>query len=148
MPDSAICGPIDFVLLEFPDDANTKACGDAIMDLIERGVIRLLDILVVRKALDGSFSGVDLTDVTSAGIGGFTAFEGARSGLVHNDEVSAAVEVMQPGTMAALIVFENTWAAPFVGAVLDAGGELIASQRIPAPDVLEALERLEATQGV
>ena len=148
MPDSAVGGPIDFVLLEFPDDANTKACGDAIMDLVDRGVIRLLDILVVRKALDGSFSGVDLTDVTSAGIGGFTAFDGARSGLVHDDEMSAAVEVMQPGTMAALIVYENTWAAPFVGAVLDAGGELIASQRIPAPDVLEALERLETTQSV
>jgi len=73
---------------------------------------------------------------------------GARSGLVHDDEMSAAVEVMQPGTMAALIVYENTWAAPFVGAVLDAGGELIASQRIPAPDVLEALERLETTQSV
>jgi hypothetical protein len=148
MPDSAICGPIDFVLLEFPDDADTKACGDAIMDLVKRGVIRLLDILVIRKALDGSYSGVDLTDVTSAGVGGFTAFEGARSGLVHDDEVSSAVEVMQPGTMAALIVFENTWAAPFVGAALDAGGELIASQRIPAPDVLEALDRLEATQSV
>ena len=148
MPDSAVGGPIDFVLLEFSEDADTKACGDAIMDLIKRDVIRLLDILVIRKALDGSFSGVDLTDVTSAGIGGFTAFDGARSGLVHNDEVSAAVEVMQPGTMAALIVYENTWAAPFVGAVLDAGGELIASQRIPAPDVLEALERLETTQSV
>jgi hypothetical protein len=148
MPDSAVGGPIDFVLLEFSEDADTKACGDAIMDLIKRDVIRLLDILVIRKALDGSFSGVDLTDVTSAGIGGFTAFDGARSGLVHDDEMSAAVEVMQPGTMAALIVYENTWAAPFVGAVLDAGGELIASQRIPAPDVLEALERLETTQSV
>lgn len=148
MPDSAACGPIDFVLLEFPDDANTKACADAIMDLIKRDVIRLFDILVVRKALDGSYSGVDLTDVTPAGIGGFAAFEGARSGLIHDDDLSAAVEVMQPGTMAVLIVFENTWAAPFVGAVLDAGGELIASQRIPAPDVLEALDRLEATQSL
>ena len=148
MPDSAVGGPIDFVLLEFSEDADTKACGDAIMDLIKRDVIRLLDILVIRKALDGSFSGVDLTDVTSAGIGGFTAFDGARAGLMHDDEMSAAVEVMQPGTMAALIVYENTWAAPFVGAVLDAGGELIASQRIPAPDVLEALERLETTQSV
>jgi len=148
MPDSAVGGPIDFVLLEFSEDADTKACGDAIMDLIKRDVIRLLDILVIRKALDGSFSGVDLTDVTSAGIGGFTAFDGARSGLVHDDEMSAAVEVMQPGTMAALIVFENTWAAPFVGAVLDAGGEMIASQRIPAPDVLEALDRMDATQSI
>ena len=147
MPDSAACGPIDFVLLEFPDDADTKSCADAIMNLIKRDVIRLFDILVIRKALDGSYSGVDLTDVTPAGIGGFAAFEGARSGLIHNDDLSAAVEVMQPGTMAALIVFENTWAAPFVGAVLDAGGELIASQRIPAPDVLEALDRLDATQS-
>ena len=147
MPDSAACGPIDFVLLEFPDDADTKSCADAIMNLIKRDVIRLFDILVIRKALDGSYSGVDLTDVTPAGIGGFAAFEGARSGLIHNDDLSAAVEVMQPGTMAALIVFEKTWAAPFVGAVLDAGGELIASQRIPAPDVLEALDRLDATQS-
>jgi len=145
---SGAIGPIDFLLLEFPGDADTKACADALMDLVERDTVHLFDLLVIRKALDGSFSGVDLTDVTSAGVGGFTAFEGARSGLVHDDEVSAAVEVMQPGTTAALIVFENTWAAPFVGAVLDAGGELIASQRIPAPDVLEALERLEATQGV
>ena len=57
MPDSAACGPIDFVLLEFPDDANTKACADAIMDLIKRNMIRLYDILVIRKALDGSYSG-------------------------------------------------------------------------------------------
>ena len=148
MPDSVACGPIDFVLLEFPDDADTKACADAMMNLIERSVIRLFDILVIRKAANGSYSGMDLTDVTPAGVGGFTAFEGARSGLIHNDDVSAAVEAMQPGTMAALIVFENAWAAPLVAAVLDAGGELIASQRIPAPNVLEALERLEATQNV
>ena len=148
MPDSVACGPIDFVLLEFPDDADTKACADAMMNLIERGVIRLFDVLVIRKALDGSYSGVDLTDVTPAGVGGFTAFEGARSGLIDNDDVSAAVAAMQPGTMAALIVFENAWAAPLVAAVLDAGGELIASQRIPAPNILEALERLEATQNV
>ena len=131
MPEQT-AGPIDFVLLEFPEDADTKACADAIMDLVKRGLVRLFDILVIRKALDGSYSGMDLTDVTPEGICGFTAFAGAQSGLIHNDDVGAAVEVMQPGTMAALIVFENTWAAPFVGAVLDAGGEMIASQRIPA----------------
>ena len=147
MPDQAASGPIDFVLLEFPEDADTKACSDAIMDLVERDLVRLYDVLVIRKALDGSYSGVDLTDVTSAGVGGFTVFEGARSGLIHTDEVNTAAEVMQPGTMAALIVFENTWAAPFVRAVMDAGGELIASQRIPAPDVIEALERLETAQS-
>ena len=148
MPDAVACGPIDFVLLEFPDDADTKACADALMDLVERGMIQLFDILVIRKSLNGSYSAVDLTDVTPTGIGGFTAFQGARSGLIHDDDLRAAVEAMQPGTVAALLVFENSWAAPLVGAVLDAGGELIASQRISAPDVLEALERLEATQSV
>jgi hypothetical protein len=80
MPNKAAVGPIDFVLLEFPGDADTKACADAIMDLVERGTIRLYDLLVIRKALDGSFSGVDLTDVTPSGVGGFHAFGGARSG--------------------------------------------------------------------
>ena len=149
MPDQrqAAFGPVDFVVLEFPADADTKGCADAIMDLVERGVIRLYDLLVIRKALDGSYSGVDLTDVTSAGVGGFTAFEGARSGLIHDDELRTAAEVVQPGTMAVLIVFENTWAAPFVAAARDAGGELIASQRIPAPQVLEALDRLDASHA-
>ncbi|MFC5949060.1 DUF6325 family protein [Pseudonocardia lutea] len=144
MPEQTTAGPIDFVLLEFPDDADTKACGDILMDLVRRDVVRLYDLLLIRKALDGSYSGIDLTDVTSAGVGGFTAFEGARSGLLHDDDVRAVAEMMRPGSMAALLLYENTWAAPFVGAVLEAGGELVASQRIPAPDVLEAVERLEA----
>jgi uncharacterized membrane protein len=144
MPEQTTAGPIDFVLLEFPDDADTKACGDVLMDLVRRDVVRLYDLLLIRKALDGSYSGIDLTDVTSAGVGGFTAFEGARSGLLHDDDVRAVAEMMRPGSMAALLLYENTWAAPFVGAVLEAGGELVASQRIPAPDVLEAVERLEA----
>lgn len=143
MPDNAF-GPIDFVLLEFPGDADTKACADALMDLVERGTIRLYDLLVIRKALDGSYSGVDLTDVTPSGIGGFHAFGGAQSGLIGDDDVSKAAAAMQPGTAAALIVFENAWAAPFVGAALDAGGEVIASERIPAVDVIAALDRLEA----
>jgi uncharacterized membrane protein len=144
MPDQTTPGPIDFVLLEFPEDADTTACGDALMDLVRRDVVRLYDLLVIRRHPDGSYSGIDLTDVTSGGVGGFTAFDGARSGLIHDDDVRAAAEVMRPGSLAVLALFENTWAAPLVGAVLDAGGELVASQRIPAPDVIEAVERLEA----
>jgi uncharacterized membrane protein len=143
MPNQVAVGPIDFVLLEFPGDADTKACADAIMDLVERGSIHLYDLLVIRKALDGSFSGVDLTEVTPSGVGGFHVFGGARSGLIGDDDVSKAAEAMQPGTMAVLIVFENAWAAPFVAAAMDAGGEMIASERIPAQDVIDALDRLE-----
>ena len=143
MPAQNAFGPVDFVLMEFPGDADTKACAAAIMDLVERGVIRVYDLLVIRKALDGSYSGMDLTDVTAEGVGGFTAFAGARSGLIGDQDISEAAGVMQPGTMAALIVFENTWAAPFVAAALDAGGEVIASQRIPATDVIAALDQLD-----
>ncbi|MFR9801729.1 DUF6325 family protein [Pseudonocardia sp. RS010] len=143
MQDQMVAGPVDFVLVEFPDDADTKACGDALMDLVRRDVVRLYDVLVIRKALDGSYSGLDLTDVTSSGIGGFSVFDGARSGLLHDDDVRAVAELMRPGSTAAVLLYENTWAVPLVGAVLDAGGELIASQRIPAPDVIEALNRLE-----
>src|SRR3954453_19155954 len=103
MPDQVACGPIDFVLLEFPEDIDGKACVDAVMDSVNRGVIRLYDVLVIRKALDGSSAGIDLADVTPAGVGGFTAFEGARSGMIHDDDVSAVAEVMRPGTIAALI---------------------------------------------
>jgi hypothetical protein len=148
MPDQAAAhGPIDFILLEFPEEADTKACAEAIMDQVRRGVIRVYDVLLMRKALDGSYSAVEFSDVSTAGVGGFSVFEGARSGLIHDDDLREAVEVVQPGTMAALIVFENTWAAPFASAASEAGGELIASQRIPAPDLIEALERLEAGQS-
>jgi hypothetical protein len=136
-------GPIDFVLLEFPGDADTKACATALMDLVERDVIHLYDLLVIRKAVDGSYSGVDLTDVTPEGIGGFTTFAGARSGLIGDQDIRTAAEVLQPGTMAALIVFENTWAAPFVAAALDAGGDLIASHRVPATELIAALDELD-----
>ena len=146
MPDRGAFGPVDFVLLEFPAEADTKAGADALMDLVDRGTIRLYDLLVIRKAADGSYSGVDLTDVTSAGVGGFHAFGGARSGLIGGDDVSRAAAAMQPGTTAVLIVFENAWAVPFVGAVLDAGGEVIASQRIPAVDVMAAVDRLDAAR--
>ncbi|GAB1640713.1 DUF6325 family protein [Krasilnikovia sp. MM14-A1259] len=144
MPDQAAFGPIDFVLFEFPGDADTSACAAALMDLIERDVIHLYDLMVIRKALDGSYSGVDLTDVTSEGAAGFTAFAGAQSGLIGDDDLAQAVDVMEPGTMAAMIVFENTWAGRFVSAALDAGGEVIASQRIPATAVVDALDQLEA----
>ncbi|HET6529722.1 MAG TPA: DUF6325 family protein [Actinoplanes sp.] len=139
-------GPIDFVLLEFPGDADTKACADALMELVERDTIHLFDLMVIRKALDGSYSGIDLRDMTSSGLGGFHMFAGSRSGLVGDDDMAEAAAAMEPGTMAALLVYENTWAARFVGAALEAGGEVIASQRIPATDLMAALDRLDAGQ--
>ena len=136
-------GPIDFVLLEFPGDKLTGQAAPALMDLVERGVIRLYDLLVISKSADGAVEALELTD--PEGLDGFTYFAGARSGLLGDDDVREAAAAMKPGTVAALIVYENTWAVPFVAAARDSGGELIASARIPAADVMAALDTLEPT---
>jgi len=145
MSDSTVHGPIDFVLIEFPGDRLTGASADALMDLVDRGIVRVFDLLVIRKEDDGSFSGLDVSDLSADHVGGFTAFAGARSGLLGDDDVRQAAEAMKPGTVAALIVYENVWAIPFVAAARDAGGQLVASARIPAQDVMDALDALEAT---
>lgn len=143
MSDSVTHGPIDFVLIEFAGDRLTGGAADALMDLVDRGIVRIYDLLVVRKDNDGSFSGIDISDLSADRVGGFNAFAGARSGLLGDDDLRQAADAMQPGTVAALIVYENSWAIPFVAAALDAGGQLIASARIPAQDVMDALDAVE-----
>jgi dihydroorotase-like cyclic amidohydrolase len=136
-------GPIDFLLIEFPGDKLTGEASQALADLVERGVIRLYDLMVISKDKDGSVQALAISD--SAGAGGFSYFAGASSGLLGDDDLREAASAMEPGTVAALIVYENSWAIPFVAAARNSGGELIASARIPAADVMEALENLEPT---
>jgi hypothetical protein len=136
-------GPVDYVLIEFPRDQLTGEAAPALLDLVERGVIRLFDLLVISKGEDGSVEALELTDPMHEG-GGFAYFAGARSGMLGDEDLQEAAEAMTPGTVAALIVYENTWAVPFVSAVRNSGGELIASQRIPAPDVMAALDALDS----
>ena len=136
-------GPVDFVLIEFPADRLTGEAGPALLDLVERGLIRLFDLTVISKADDGSVVVLELTDPL-VGDGGFSYFAGAQTGLIGDDDIREAAEAMTPGTVAALVIYENTWAVPFVGAVRNSGGELIASARIPAPDVMAALDALDS----
>lgn len=135
-------GPIDFALIEFPRDKLTGEASQALMDLVQRGTIRLYDLMVIAKNEDGSVEMLELTDPTSEA-GGFSYFAGARSGLLGDDDLDEAAGAMESNTVAALIVYENTWAIPFVAAARNSGGELIASARIPAPDVMAALDALE-----
>ncbi len=135
-------GPIDFLLLEFPRDKLTGEASKALADLVEQGVIRLYDLMVLSKGADGSIEMLELSDPES-GAGGFSYFAGARSGLLADDDMRAAATAMEPDTVAALIVYENSWAKPFVAAARNSGGELVASARIPAADIMAALETLE-----
>lgn len=142
--DDDVHGPIDFVLIEFTGDKFTGEGAAALLDLVESGIVRIYDILVIRKDADGTFSGFEIEDLDVDSVGAFFAFEGARSGLLGDEDVAEAAGAMEPGTVAALIVYENLWAIPFVAATLRAGGQMIASQRIPALDVMAALDAIEA----
>jgi hypothetical protein len=142
---SEVHGPIDYVLLEFPGDRLTGNAPDAILDLVDRGIVRIYDILVLRKSEDGTVSNVALDGSENDRLGGFAAFAGARSGMLNADDEAEAGAAVNPGTIAVVIVYENSWAIPFVAAALDVGGALVAGSRIPAPDVMAALDALDAS---
>jgi uncharacterized protein DUF6325 len=138
-------GPIDLVVIAFPPDAPMT--GEAIplfLDLVERGIIRVLDVLFVHKDADGTFSGFNAEGLDADSMGDFTEFEGASTGLLGNEDAATAAETIEPGTSAVLILYENRWAAPFAAAVRRNGGVLVDNQRIPHEEVVAALDAAEA----
>jgi hypothetical protein len=139
-------GPIDIVVIAFPADAPMT--GEAVpimMDLVERGIIRVLDVLFVMQNEDGTFSGFEAAGLDAKGVGAFKEFEGATSGMLGEEDVATASEALEPGSAAVMIVYENRWAAPFAAAVRRNGGVVIDNQRIPVQDVIDALDAVEST---
>lgn len=145
MPETDVHGPIDFVLLEFQSDRMRGRAAEEMLRLVDSGTIRLYDVLFLGKSEEGEVYALDLADV-AAQEAGFDTLAGARSGLLQSDDLAEAGAALEPGRVAALIVYENTWAIPFVAAARDAGGELVAAARIPAADVMAALDRLDAAE--
>ena len=138
-------GPVDLVMIGYPPGAPMT--GDAIpllMDLVERRIIRVLDVLFVTKDDDGTFGGFDARSLGPEQLGDFFVFDGATSGLLGDEDIANAAERLEPGTSAALIVYENRWAAPFIAAVRRNGGVLIAAERVGAQDLMDALDAAEA----
>ena len=144
MDASVEMGPIDYLLVEWPGRQPNGEVAPHLVDLVDRGLIRILDIAFVSKDEDGAVAGIELADLGD-GATELEVFAGASSGLISDDDLSEAAGALEPGTSAALLIFENTWAAPFVAAVRRSGGQLVASGRIPADDVLAALDAAEAT---
>ncbi|HEX5621425.1 MAG TPA: DUF6325 family protein [Solirubrobacteraceae bacterium] len=136
-------GPIDYIVLEWPAQQPTGEVGPMIIDLVDRGIIRILDIAFMAKGEDGSVAALDLGELNSAGAG-FEEFEGASSGLLGQDDLEEAAAVLEPGTSAAILVWENRWAAPVAVALRKSGGQLVASGRIPIQAILASLDAVEA----
>jgi hypothetical protein len=136
-------GPIDYLLVEWPGRQPNGEAAPYLVDLVDRGLIRILDLTFIAKDEDGAVAGLELSDLGD-GAAELSVFEGASSGLLSDEDVSEAAGAMEPGTSAALLVFENTWAGPFAAAVRRSGGQLVASGRIPVQAVLAALDEAEA----
>jgi hypothetical protein len=138
-------GPIDIVVIAYPAGAPmTGEAAPMLLDLVDRGIIRVLDALFVQQNEDGTFSGFEASDLDSDRIGDFKIFEGASSGLLGEDDVASVGETLEPGSAAVMIVYENRWAAPFAAAVRRNGGVLVANHRITAQELMDALDTADA----
>jgi Family of unknown function (DUF6325) len=148
MNDEIELGPVDYLIVEWP--AGKQPTGEGLKllaDYTDRGLINVLDLVFVQKNEDGSVAGLALMDLDSDGDLDLVQFEGASSGLIGQDDMDEAGSALEPGASAAILLYENSWARPFVKAVKAGGAQLIASGRIPAADLAEAVDTLETASA-
>ncbi len=141
--DAIEMGPIDYIIVEWPGRQPNGAAVPHLVDLVDRGLIRILDLAFITKDEDGSVAGLEISELGEQ-VEEFALFAGASSGLLSDEDMTEAAQALEPGTSAALLVYENSWAAPFATAVRSSGGQLVASGRIPVNEVLAALDAAES----
>lgn len=137
-------GPLDYLLIEFPGTHLTGEGLPLLADLVDHGIIRILDLVFIEKALDGTTTVLALDGLIADGTLDLAVFQGVSSGMVGSDDVANAGSVLEPGSSAGLLIYENSWAAPFVAAMRRADGQVVASGRIPVQDVIDALDATES----
>jgi len=137
-------GPIDYLVIEFPGSRMSGEGLPLLVDLVDRGIIRVLDLVFIRKMQDGAVVRLALTRPGPDGEPDLSMFEGASSGLLDQDDIDAAAEAIQPGSTAGLLIYENRWAAPLATALRRSGAQLVAGGRIPVQAILASLDAAEA----
>lgn len=133
-------GPVDWIVVEFSGSKFNGEIAPALGALVENGVVRVLDLLVFKKDMDGSLEAFELSDLDEAEVGDLRAYETELAMLLSEDDVTNLAAAVEPGSSAAVLIWENLWAAPFATAVRHAGGQLVASGRIPIQALLAAVE--------
>jgi Family of unknown function (DUF6325) len=141
--ENAELGPISYLVVEFPGSKMTGEGLPILVDLVDRGVIRILDLVFVAKGEDGSLGIIGLADLDHDGTIDLAVFEGVSSGLVGQEDLANAAPVIAPGSSAAILIFENRWATEFVQALRRGDAELVAAGYIPQDDLAAALDAAE-----
>jgi Family of unknown function (DUF6325) len=136
-------GPVDYLVVEFPGAKLTGEAFAALVDLVDRGIIRVLDLRVAVVSANGEFAAIALTDLDGDGELDLAVFSGIESGMLDDDDLAESAALVGEGDAVAVLLYENTWAGPFVSALRRQGADVIASGRIPADEVIAALETLE-----
>lgn len=137
-------GPVDYLVVEFPGNRMTGEGLPLLIDLVDRGIIRILDFAFVMKELDGAVHAIAISDFDGDGQLDLAAFEGSSSGLLDEGDLDEAGGILEPGSSAGVLVYENLWAAPLARELRRGGGQLVASGRIPVQALLAAVDAIDA----
>jgi hypothetical protein len=124
-------GPVSYLIVEFPGSRMTGEGLPILVDLVDQGIIRILDLLFVKRDEDGTLTTAELTDLDGDGELDLMIFEGAASGLLDETDLADAAAVVEPGSSAAILLFENRWATPFTQALRRGGAEVVAAGYVP-----------------
>lgn len=150
MGSEEMLGPVDYLVVEFPaEKANFSGeMAAELTSLVERGLVRVLDLVLLEKNEDGSIEVAELSDADEATVGKLLSLEGDLATLLAEEDVAKFAEIIEPGSIAAVLVYENRWAAPFGASVRRSGGQLVANGRIPTQALLAAMESEVVMEGV
>jgi hypothetical protein len=148
MADEAdVMGPVGYLVVEFPGNKMTGEGLPILVDLVDRGVIRVLDLIFVTRDADGTVSAAELRDFDGDGEMDLAVFDGASSGLLGEDDIAQGGSVLEPGSSGAVLVYENRWAAPFTAALRRGGAQLVAAGFIPQDDLIASLDASELSNN-
>jgi len=145
MSDDVELGPVDYLVIEFPGNQMTGEGLPILLDLVQRGLIRILDLAFITRNADGSIDAIDARGIDELGVGSLAVFHrDGKPGLLDQGDLDEIGAILDLNSSAGILVYENTWAAPFAGAMRRSAGQVVASGRIPVTDLMAAIEAYEA----